>query len=742
MKKFLTQQINFTYAVIVMLTLVVTVGSVTAAAPGGNINPIIHQGGADQAMDNLKIGTSTGTLGALDVRQNNSIAQFIGSEVESVMLVSSPSAVLGRVLIGDNVTSAVGNIWNTTYPLTEGALAPVLQRVNVYGKVRATNLDNSFNPSDNGVSAGTSTQNQTGQDTVCVDRVGELQLCPQGPVIIVPPAINGSCGSANGTTSPNPPTNNLCADGSPSIVSVSNGTYSWTCFGSNGGTDASCTANETVTTITYDWNIEGWGDCNASSGGTCQGQYTTPSSCSGPNFGTVNACIRSYYIPGHSGYGAYQVEVVPSTSCREPNSPLNTYNNWEMNGDYSEINCQAKNQTQCSSHPLCTWAYDGHTPAINGGGLAVPGSYSQGCLPTRAVKYATNQSEAGPMPYNQPGYYPAFSGSVNPWHDNTLNVPNFYSCSAYQSESLCNSNTPDGCDWTPEETISCGDQLYQSSCIAENSACTWNPGGSTQSRVVTCQDSSGNVVADSFCSSPKPETEQSCTSGGTTYSWHTGEWSAPDGYGLITRTVDCRDEYNNVVLNSFCPPPMPDSTGTSNGKVICTELHRQGYISDENILADNTYAAEKIDQKTLNAYHFWAKPLVKLMKKSQFVTEAVRPYGVAWAQHMAFIQGVSETDSYLGNKIHSTFLPIHDWIAGGESQGLNIESNAGFSLAGFILFFALIIFLVGIILVILLPLMLILYLIKKGKKGLKEIGKKYLYVFGVMLLIVIISALF
>ncbi len=54
-------------------------------------------------------------------------------------------------------------------------------------------------------------------------------------------AVNGSCGSANGTIVASVPTTNLCSAGTASAVSGS-GPWTWTCAGSNGGATASCSA--------------------------------------------------------------------------------------------------------------------------------------------------------------------------------------------------------------------------------------------------------------------------------------------------------------------------------------------------------------------------------------------------------------------------------------------------------------------------------------------------------------------
>lgn len=62
-----------------------------------------------------------------------------------------------------------------------------------------------------------------------------------------PVAINGVCGSANGTIISVAPTTNLCAAGIASPVSGT-GPWLWTCAGSNGGITATCQANKTVVT--------------------------------------------------------------------------------------------------------------------------------------------------------------------------------------------------------------------------------------------------------------------------------------------------------------------------------------------------------------------------------------------------------------------------------------------------------------------------------------------------------------
>jgi hypothetical protein len=54
-------------------------------------------------------------------------------------------------------------------------------------------------------------------------------------------AANGTCGSANGMTYSFPPGTNLCSSGTAS-GQTNNGTFSWTCNGTNGDANASCSA--------------------------------------------------------------------------------------------------------------------------------------------------------------------------------------------------------------------------------------------------------------------------------------------------------------------------------------------------------------------------------------------------------------------------------------------------------------------------------------------------------------------
>lgn len=80
-------------------------------------------------------------------------------------------------------------------------------------------------------------------------------------------------------------------------------------------------------------------------------------------------------------------------------------------------------------------------------------------------------------------------------------------------------------------------------------------------------------------------------------------------------------------------PKAPDPQGMF-GTVICTELHKQGYMSDETYAKDSAYGKLLLIE-TIVGYHFWAIPVVNLMKKYNIVTTMIKPFALSWAKHIA-----------------------------------------------------------------------------------------------------------
>jgi hypothetical protein len=149
-----------------------------------------------------------------------------------------------------------------------------------------------------------------------------------------PPAnpVNGVCGSDNnGTFSSSPPASGLCSAGTPSSVSggSSTGKWNWSCYGSNGGTTANCSANYSSVINGACGSDNGQSfpslsstDPNLCSPGTVYNFATTSAGwswyCNGSGGGT-NSGLCQATNSGGGGGGA-----IPITFNAGPNSKLDT----------------------------------------------------------------------------------------------------------------------------------------------------------------------------------------------------------------------------------------------------------------------------------------------------------------------------------------------------------------------------------------------------------------------------------
>jgi hypothetical protein len=124
-----------------------------------------------------------------------------------------------------------------------------------------------------------------------------------------PRALDGNCGSSDGSTVGTAPTTNLCSAGTATAV-TGVGPWYWTCQGSNGGTTDSCSASKTPDPVN--------GVCGSSDGGTftsaptanlCSAGTATAVtglgpwtwSCTGLNGGTADSCSAVKVTNGQCG---------------------------------------------------------------------------------------------------------------------------------------------------------------------------------------------------------------------------------------------------------------------------------------------------------------------------------------------------------------------------------------------------------------------------------------------------------
>ena len=100
--------------------------------------------------------------------------------------------------------------------------------------------------------------------------------------------------------------------------------------------------------------------------------------------------------------------------------------------------------------------------------------------------------------------------------------------------------------------------------------------------------------------------------------------------------------------------------GGGGGSVLCTELHRQGKLCDEWFKADMEVGRKfsKQDPYVITGYHFWGKPLARLMKKSTIITYLVSLLALPWAKEMYIQQGNSEISTFRGRFLCKFGLPI------------------------------------------------------------------------------------
>lgn len=140
---------------------------------------------------------------------------------------------------------------------------------------------------------------------------------------------------------------------------------------------------------------------------------------------------------------------------------------------------------------------------------------------------------------------------------------------------------------------------------------TWNTGSwsacsavcdGIQTRSVQCWDNYNSVVvSDLSCTyAPKPATEQSC-SAPCTYEWVAGEWgecSEMCGPGFQSRSVTCtKVETSEAVSESYCDSPsMPALTQPCDLGVCTDDDIADEDIVDEDIIDEDTADENVVDE--------------------------------------------------------------------------------------------------------------------------------------------------
>ena len=495
----------------------------------------------------------------------------------------------------------------------------------------------------------------------------------------------------------------VCVNGSGSVITSGGGTCSRTC--STPGTVSSNTSWCGAGQEAYCGSDNNW-HCRAAGSGGCGSGAPILADCSiQPSGATAFDCTNTH--PNCSWAGA-------GDTCNCSGPATNDEYQCDASGSWvatANTNCGAESGA-CTSGSAVTGDLSccGSTPA----GTCTPPSGGPSCYGTYTQTTVTGGSCGGGN-YNDPGTSGGGGCICGPVCGGFgMGLP--VSCRdctggeqaqcSQSTEAACNAS-PGPCAWlslgigTGPSVRPCSDinnapdggyniisgsmnPTRRQRCESFSPSCTW-----TETTVSETKHCSGHVYNFSTGAMEPPAAWQCSTRPGCTWGvdpasppatdWITTVWSncsaSCGATGTQTRSVTCPAGY-------VCPFAQPAATrscsgGTNcGGKVICGELFRQGYMSQAIILADNVYAAKNISEDVLGFYQAWAKPLVSLMQQSEIVTQIVKPYGVAWAEHMAYLEGSHDKDNFLGHSLHSIFLPVHEFMVEGKvtprKEGLKV----------------------------------------------------------------------
>lgn len=102
----------------------------------------------------------------------------------------------------------------------------------------------------------------------------------------------------------------------------------------------------------------------------------------------------------------------------------------------------------------------------------------------------------------------------------------------------------------------------------------------------------------------------------------------------------------------YTPNPTVGTGGMTpgGGKIICNELYRQGYLSEQMWDADERYGEMMFEQdpKLVIGYQMWARRVVKFMKENPNNTKMAYWVFKPWTEYMGYKMGVVEKPTLRG----------------------------------------------------------------------------------------------
>ena len=165
-------------------------------------------------------------------------------------------------------------------------------------------------------------------------------------------AINGVCGTANGTNVSVVPTTNLCSAGTASTV-FGNGPFTWNCSGISGGTTTNCSANKTSTAC--NWSCDEWSSCvNGTQTRICT---SSPTGCTGANSNsTSQTCTVISPVNGVCGtanghnYLSTETSWGNYTQCATGSASATTFPGQDTTQSWSCVGLNGGTPASCSAY--------------------------------------------------------------------------------------------------------------------------------------------------------------------------------------------------------------------------------------------------------------------------------------------------------------------------------------------------------------------------------------------------------
>jgi hypothetical protein len=131
------------------------------------------------------------------------------------------------------------------------------------------------------------------------------------------------------------------------------------------------------------------------------------------------------------------------------------------------------------------------------------------------------------------------------------------------------------------------------------------------------------------------------------------------GFAAVNATATCNPNAAASASAAFDALGNKQGGGGDGGKVICTELCRNGVIEHNVWMADLAYSRKHFSEQTMRGYHAWGVPYVKLMRKSPLFAKLAEYPTQAFAQDIAYRMGVVAKPNYMGWALRElAFRPV------------------------------------------------------------------------------------